>query len=1456
MAAASGGAGGRRGGRAVSALLAGRSKKQKCGPKDKQKLQEAALRLLSGHQDLGDLLLEVGSSPCNKPSCASSSGTCTSEASVPELFVVSALQDQASLLGVPVGMLSARTAANNIEKISAASGQVVLLTAEQRDKFSCFLQTLKDLLSHNAFSRLLFAQEMWKMQSPLILEVAWRLHRESIVSLDDLLESHPDAPALVEWLCSSLCLLCQQTEEPSSDTEPTGSILTDFVVVFLRNGFQKPPELGKKLELQKISESCCAVLERMLSWTLDTAAKEKQEDPSVVKAVKCWLHIFSTAAYQGTVPPESLLQFFRHTLTQVLTYNPQLQASDAIRLQREWSFARTSPLLTLFYRKLFMVYKAEELILHLQQVLETSEVNWHHVLSCVSTLLICHSEAEELVKDLLGHLLRKAFENYDLENMITAFLIARQAALEGPAAFMPYSEWFKVAFGSASGFHGGSKKALVFFFKFLSELVPFEAPQYLKVHIMHPPFVPTKYRPFLLEYVTLARTRLADFKVAIEDMGLYEDLSSLKEAVQPHSQALQDAEKAIQIFEHTGKIPASVMEASIFRRSYYTSRFIPALLVPRVLPEVPDSRMALIECLKRAEKISPNAYSAYIEGCRAVKEKLWQGGSGKAEADDLKEPLQLLKAELEALRPLITDQDRHDAVPAQIAIVSEKLTGVLERVEGADEAAAPRLRIELNLSVPEVEQHDQGVVDLLLTSFCQNVMAASCFSPPERQGAWPSLWVKMLCGHQPLLPPLLSRLCQLMYHQCALLSEAHVIGLAVLVVHLNEAKDLIPAIDVCSGVLCSGSLRGLAVTELWAHLLACMTGESTVFCMRFCTAAVSYFLCKFPSLSHDELCALLHPGFVKKLQFVVPRLSLEARGISCHEDAAELSWERFSQPALCYRKAALCLWKQARFRELVQEKAFQLTLQEWLLMELRVHPDTDVLSGSERREFHHWAVFQHFLPASAAAGGCDGDLRKACAVLVDTALDFCQRSELDNCSYLQDPQASIPHRRRTPDIHFRLQEMVMNVVTVHRRALPEGLLDDHEEHFLFRVFRQRLRALGTASTVGERLLWCQEVVLQSRMLLSLPPLTVIATRPRGNQIALDCEDYFGFVNAGLRNICTRGWALSYDITHQFFMGLLGATGKCSKPIQEVNSILTLSQDRCPIIICSAAWWWSRLEPEICFEWRRHFRGPFTQGLKSLKELQSSVNSFLSSEAAALVSDTPWISAAFLHSTAQQQMRYEKLGAALKRLGPAAGQLLVCLFFFSVVDFISARVTPEEGLDVPRTLDWSSKMLQCLEERRVSWLSVFSSAEKGQSPNPVLRSAVSDQHLRLFPVAFYSLLLAFDSERFIGEQALLYVAVDMYTQLLQLFMEGTTTVAELLGQREGSLRAGEPEDLLVLIRRARHFLLQAIPRCPQSSFANLQQLLGLCGELDPEIKAALVNSSAEGALLAQEDSLLF
>ncbi|XP_077166524.1 Fanconi anemia group A protein isoform X2 [Paroedura picta] len=1433
----------------LSALLAARAKKQTCEPKNAQELQEAALRLLNCHQNLSELLVEVGNSEFHTPLYSCSSRTDDCEDSAPESFVVPALREEASVLGVPLGVLSARTAAANIEKISAESGNAVLLNAEQRKRLSCLVQTLKDLLAHNTFCRLLFAQTLWRMRSPLILELAWRLHRENILSLEKLLENHPDPSALVDWLSGSLRLLCHQAEVSSVDTETLQGILTDFGIVLLHNGFQKTSEIGKEVESHPIlSKICCTVLEGMLAWVLDTAAKEKEENASTVGAVKCWLGVFSLTASQGTVLSESLQQFFSHNFTHVLTYNPQLKVSDAIRLQREWSFARNSSLLTALYQKLLVVLRAEELIRHLQQVLETNEVNWHHVLSCISTLLVCYAGAEQLVKDLLSHLLRKGFDNYDLESLITAFLIARQAAFEGPALFMPYSEWFKLTFGSASGFHGSSKKAVVLLFKFLSELVPFEAPQYLKVHIMHPPFVSAKHRPFLLEYITLAKTRLADFKVAIEDMGLYEDLSSTNDDLQPHCPALQDVEKAVQIFENTGKIPAVVLEASVFRRPYYISRFLPALLRPRLLPETPDLHMALIDALKRAEKIPPNMYSKFMEECQSVRGKLQHGGCPGTKTDDLKGPLELLKVELEALKGLVTDQSMQDALPAQIAVISEKLASVLGCRKDEDEAAALSLRIRLNLSAPEVQQQDQEVVNLLLTAFCRNVMAASYFSPPDRQGVWPSLFVKMVCGHQRLLSSLLSRLCQLICHQGPSLSDAHIIGLAVFVVHLNEAKSLIPEVDICSWVPHGVTTRGLPVAELWGHLLPCRTGESIVFCMRFCTAAVSYFLSKFSSFSHEFLCTSLHPGFVKKLQYVVPRLSVEARGTSCGGDVAEFPWKSLFCSAVHYQKAVLCLWKQTSFKKLLQEKRFKLTLQEWLLMELGVHPDEDALSASERQEFHYWALYQQYLPASAASGGCEGDLQEECAVLLSSILDFWQRSELSPCSSLERPKRSVPCWRGSPEIHFRLQEMLLEVELERRRAPPDSPLT--KKHFLFRMLQRRRKALGPDAAEGERLLRQQELILQTRILVGLPPSFLITTQWKGKEIALNCEDFFCFVNTELKNVCSRGYVLSYDITAHFFRGLLSASLECNRPDPEVTAILVSCQASCPVLLCSAARWWRKLEPVLCCEWKRLFTVPLAQGLQRLGDQQRSVDSFLSSEASSLVSEVPWISAAFLHFTIQQQTACEKAGV-LKRLGHGAEQILVCLLLFSVLDFLSARLDSQEGMDVARTLDWSCQIVRLLEEQGVGWLEIFCSGEiADRSLDQILRGALSDQHRKQLPVAFYSLLSTLHPERLVREQRFLPVAVDMYTQLLRLFMEGTAAVR---------VDPTEPEDPFAVLQAARQFLVQAIPQCHLGSASHLHQLQDLCGDLDPELKAALTNHwqpAMEEGSLSDDDLLLF
>ncbi|NXY62735.1 FANCA protein, partial [Callaeas wilsoni] len=773
----------------------------------------------------------------------------------------------------------------------------------------------------------------------------------------------------------------------------------------------------------------------------------------------------------------------------------------------------------------------------------------------------------------------------------------------------------------------------------------------------------------------------------------------------------------------------------------------------------------------------------------------------KAEPSHCKEPVEQLRAELAELRTLVVDQARWEGVPAQIAVVSDRLRSVLGDSSEENEAAPLNSPVQVAVPAPRLAPCHQSVVDLLLTSFCQTLLAASSFNPPDRQGPCLSLVVKMMCGHRNLLPALLGRLCQLIYHQGPSLSAAHILGLAAFVIHLSECRALIPGVEANFGVSQPVPGKALSVSEYWSSLLLCRTEESFAFCLRFCTAAAAYLMCRFSSCSHEDFCALTPPGLIKKLQYLVPRLSLEARGVLCEEAKTALSWSSLSSPSLNCRRASLCLWKQARFQELLKEKAFQLSFREWLLMELEVCPEKDILSASERQDFHYWAIYQRYLPAPSAAGGCDGDLEKACGVIINALLDSSQRLDLGGCG---QSKMSV-----SPEILCRLQELVLEL-----RCRPKLLpgCSAAQRHFLFEILQGRLTASQHGSALGEQLWRQQELLLHRRILVGLPASTLITTCWKGNKTVLDCDNFFCFVNSELKNVCSRGYALSYDITAHFFRGLLNASLDCEDAAEGVNEALTTCQTKCPVVLLSAALWWPRLEPVLCSQWKRLFGAPLAEELDRLRGWHGSSTRFLCSGAVFPLSDPPWLSAAFLHGAILRQPRAKSPLQVHLTGSLFSSQLLVALLFFSLLDLISARIAPKEGVDFQTSLEWSLEILQCLEERGTSWPLLFHSAERDPGKCRVLRSAASDRHTRLLPVAFYSLTPCFHRELLQRELTFLSVALQLYIQLLQLFVEG-----KVLPQSDQDPTEHDP---LELISGARRFLLGAIPHCPAQSFGNI------------------------------------
>ncbi|XP_072871778.1 Fanconi anemia group A protein isoform X7 [Chlorocebus sabaeus] len=982
---------------------------------------------------------------------------------------------------------------------------------------------------------------------------------------------------------------------------------------------------------------------------------------------------------------------------------------------------------------------------------------------------------------------------------------------------------FAASFGSTRGYHGCSKKALVFLFTFLSDLVPFESARYLQVHILHPPLVPSKYRSLLTDYISLAKTRLADLKVSIESMGLYEDLSSAGDITEPHSQALQDVEKAIMVFEHTGKIPVTVMEASIFRRPYYVSHFLPALLTPRVLPEAPDSRVAFIESLKRADKIPPSLYSTYCQACSAAEEKPEDAALGvRAEPSSAEEPLEQLTAALGELRASMADPSQCDVISAQVAVISERLRAALGHSE--DDSSAEISKIQLSINAPRLEPRECMAVDLLLTSFCQNLMAASSVAPPERQGPWATLFMRTMCGR--VLPAVLTRLCQLLHHQGPSLSAPHVLGLAALAVHLGESRSALPEVDVGP----PAPDAGLPVPALFDSLLTCRTRDSLLFCLKFCTAAISYSLCKFSSQSRDILRSYLSPGLIKKFQFLVFRLFSEARQPLSQEDAASLSWRPLYLPSADWQRAALSLWTHRTFRELLKEEDVHLTYQDWLYLELEIQPEADALSDTERQDFHQWAIYEHFLPKSSASGGCDGDVEAACTILVNALMDFHQSSR--SYDHSENSDLVFGGRPGNEDIISRLQEMVADLELQQDPSVPLGHTPS-QGHFLFGIFCRRLQALTSGWSVAASLQRQRELLMYKRILLRLPSSVLCGSSFQAEQpITARCKQFFHLVNSEMRNFCSHGGALTQDITAHFFRGLLNACLRSRDPSLMVDFMLAKCQTKCPLILTSALLWWPSLEPVLLCQWRRHCQSPLPRELQKLQEGRQFASDFLSPNAASPAPNPAWLSAAALHF-AIQQVREENIRKQLTKLDCEREELLVFLFFFSLMGLLSSHLTSNSATDPSKALDVCAAVLECLEKRKISWLALFQLTESDLRLGRLLLRVAPDQHTRLLPFTFYSslqplvtmsissLLSYFHDDAAIREEAFLHVAVDMYLRLVQLFVAGdTSTVSPPAGRSLELQGQGNPVEL---ITKARLFLLQLIPRCPKKSFSHMAEV---------------------------------
>ena len=250
----------------------------------------------------------------------------------------------------------------------------------------------------------------------------------------------------------------------------------------------------------------------------------------------------------------------------------------------------------------------EKLVKLVGRVVGRVEVNWKAVLYLltISTELVPH--ADTAWHSLTSNMVRTGLEESDQESFLSGLLLARQAALCATPSFPSYSAWFHTSFGEEQTSLATPKRSHQFLVSQMTDLVPWEPAYTMKVHITRPPAVPNQIKELLEEYKSLAKTQLT----ALGEMA--------SDAVQiannrPSEEIFEQVINYVEEFSKSSKIPPSLVEASMFRKPFFSSQLLPALLLAKLDSGGMDAaRAQMVELLNKKGKVPGPLYNSFISG--------------------------------------------------------------------------------------------------------------------------------------------------------------------------------------------------------------------------------------------------------------------------------------------------------------------------------------------------------------------------------------------------------------------------------------------------------------------------------------------------------------------------------------------------------------------------------------------------------------------------------------------------------------------------------------------------------------------------------------------------------------------------------------------------------------------------------------------------------------------------
>ncbi|XP_026273564.1 Fanconi anemia group A protein homolog [Frankliniella occidentalis] len=429
-----------------------------------------------------------------------------------------------------------------------------LCTAAMRD-----LQFLKE---RKFLDKHVFVTGLLSTEFTFPLEVIWELHKADILQISSyVLKKFPVGSDSV--LSSSVLWLLLNSKNSPEYVEIVIDVFASLLSASQSGPFNVQLSTICAVNLKKCTDE-------IIRWVLDSP-------PLCSESID--FNFLSSAKLLSTCGSEAIEQFiltyFLLPLCEQNEPNSIQSLLHAVEMQEKTTLETVSN----SYRSLLVsIVRAlgdDKVVSQICAAVVKPSVNFKVIFLLTAAVLSENPECCENFQRLIDELIQLGLEGGRQTELSAGFLLARHCCTCDSKTFSTYSSWFSSYFGPDSA---TARNAVHFqsLMQLLTDIVPVDSAENLRVHINKVPQAPTSCNSILHDYTVLARTRLADLNETSELAGLFSD--SRQETYPGLDFKQGDIVKVLLHYQQTNEVMKPVLEASIFRRTYFRNIFLVELL--------------------------------------------------------------------------------------------------------------------------------------------------------------------------------------------------------------------------------------------------------------------------------------------------------------------------------------------------------------------------------------------------------------------------------------------------------------------------------------------------------------------------------------------------------------------------------------------------------------------------------------------------------------------------------------------------------------------------------------------------------------------------------------------------------------------------------------------------------------------------------------------------------------